>query len=102
MLLNCGDCNFISGDDVGSGQLFSEKTFKTHLVPKLLPMFCVRDAHVRLILLTHFSSFCSMFSHTHLKAHILPEVSIYYCKNNFYLNSFFYLIVIHYVFIVAI
>lgn len=63
-------------DDVCSGRLFGEKTFKTHLVPKLLPMFCVRDAHVRLILLTHFASFCSTFSSTHLKTHILPELLV--------------------------
>ncbi|XP_075226622.1 protein-associating with the carboxyl-terminal domain of ezrin [Lycorma delicatula] len=62
--------------DVCCGKLFSEKTFRSYLVPKLLPMFCVRDAHVRLILLTHFSSFCSMFSATQLKTRILPELLV--------------------------
>lgn len=55
--------------------LFSENTFRTHIVPRLLPLFCVRDVHIRLILLSHFSSYCSLFSEIQLQNRILPEVS---------------------------
>ncbi|RZF39976.1 hypothetical protein LSTR_LSTR002379 [Laodelphax striatellus] len=62
-------------DDPSKDKVFSESTFKAFLVPKLLPMFCVRDAHVRIILLSHFSTFCAMFSPSQLQLHILPEAA---------------------------
>lgn len=63
-------------DDPSKDKVFSESTFKAFLVPKLLPMFCVRDAHVRIILLSHFSTFCAMFSPSQLQLHILPELLV--------------------------
>ncbi|XP_039287881.1 protein-associating with the carboxyl-terminal domain of ezrin [Nilaparvata lugens] len=65
-----------SDEDTCKERIFSESTFKAFLVPKLLPMFCVRDAHVRIILLSHFSTFCAMFSPSQLQSHILPELLV--------------------------
>uniref|UniRef100_A0A1B6DLW2 Protein kinase domain-containing protein n=1 Tax=Clastoptera arizonana TaxID=38151 RepID=A0A1B6DLW2_9HEMI len=59
-----------------SDRLFSESTFRTHIVPRLLPLFCVRDVHIRLILLSHFSSYCSLFSEIQLQNRILPELLV--------------------------
>ncbi|KAL0276119.1 UNVERIFIED_CONTAM: hypothetical protein PYX00_003765 [Menopon gallinae] len=61
-------------DGGGTGALFSENTFKRHIVPRLLQMFCVRDAQVRFILLNHFKLFCSAFTTEQLKHQVLPEL----------------------------
>nr|CAD7393925.1 unnamed protein product [Timema cristinae] len=60
--------------DSGHLGLFTIATYKKYLVPKLIHMFCVRDAQVRLLLLTHFSKFCNVFTNEQLKEQILPEV----------------------------
>lgn len=67
----------ILGSEHHGTALFSEETFKLHVVPKLLQMFCVRDAQIRIILLTHFNLFCKMFTNEQLQHQVLPEV-IYY------------------------
>nr|CAD7258085.1 unnamed protein product [Timema shepardi] len=56
--------------------LFTIATYKKYLVPKLIHMFCVRDAQVRLLLLTHFSKFCNVFTNEQLKEQILPELLV--------------------------
>lgn len=63
----------LSGD---SANLFSENVFKKYIVPKLMSIFCVRDIQVRLTLLSHFKSFCSMFTPIQLHTHILPELLV--------------------------
>lgn len=56
--------------------LFAVPTFKTYLVPKLLEMFCIRDASIRLVLLSHFNSFVYTFHTAELKTHVLPELLV--------------------------
>lgn len=56
--------------------LFSHETFRMFLAPKLLEIFCVRDAQIRLLLLNHFAHFMSSFTREELQSHILPEVSL--------------------------
>lgn len=56
--------------------LFADSTFKTYLVPKLLEMFCIRDASIRLVLLSHFSSFVYTFQTDELKTRVLPELLV--------------------------
>ncbi|OXU31340.1 hypothetical protein TSAR_012685 [Trichomalopsis sarcophagae] len=60
-------------DDSG---LLSVSTFQACLVPKLLQMFCVRDAPIRLLLLTHLNSFMKTFQIDDLKHRILPELLV--------------------------
>lgn len=63
--------------DLNSGSnhpLFSMSTFQEYIVPRLLHMFSVRDAQVRLLLLEHFENYCSAFSKEQLCSKVLPEV----------------------------
>ncbi|XP_012055272.1 PREDICTED: protein-associating with the carboxyl-terminal domain of ezrin [Atta cephalotes] len=62
-------------NDLGTS-LFTIPTFKTILVPRLLQMFCIRDVSIRLLLLSHFSSFVHIFEADELKNHILPELLV--------------------------
>jgi SCY1-like protein 3 len=55
--------------------LFSLTTYRDYVVPRLLQMFCVRDAQIRLLLLAHFSSYCHSFTEDQLRTLVLPEVS---------------------------
>lgn len=54
--------------------LFSLPIYRGYVVPRLLQMFCVRDAQIRLLLLAHFSSYCSSFTEDQLRTLVLPEV----------------------------
>lgn len=45
-------------------------------MPKLLEMFCVRDASIRLLLLVHLNSFVSTFQTDDLKHRVLPELLV--------------------------
>ena len=54
--------------------LFSESVFKEHIVPRLMTIFGVRDAQVRLTILAHFKSFSSSLTVPQLQTRILPEV----------------------------
>lgn len=56
--------------------MFSCENFQTFLVPKLLEIFCVRDAQIRLLLLQHFANFAKCFTKEQLQMHILPEVKL--------------------------
>ncbi|XP_073993884.1 protein-associating with the carboxyl-terminal domain of ezrin isoform X2 [Rhodnius prolixus] len=62
--------------DENSNCIFSEKTFKEYIVPKLVSIFHVRDTQVRLILLTYFQSFTTMCCATQLRSEILPELLV--------------------------
>ena len=59
----------------GNAGLFSLPVYRGYVVPRLLQMFCVRDAQIRLLLLAHFSSYCSSFTEDQLRTLVLPEVS---------------------------
>lgn len=63
-------------ENTESDYLFSLSTFKKYLVPKLLQMFCVHDAQIRLLLLSHFNSFVDAFQLDDLKLHVLPELLV--------------------------
>ncbi|XP_054273562.1 protein-associating with the carboxyl-terminal domain of ezrin-like [Macrosteles quadrilineatus] len=63
-------------EDSSENGLFTENTFKTHMVPRLLPLFCVRDVQIRLILLSYFQSYCALFSQVQLQTRILPELLV--------------------------
>lgn len=56
--------------------LFSEKTFRRHIAPKLLSIFYVRDIQVRLTLLKYFRAYCSIFTTPELHSHVLPELLV--------------------------
>ncbi|CAG9769331.1 unnamed protein product [Ceutorhynchus assimilis] len=59
-----------------NGAIFSEQVFKKYIAPKLLNIFCVRDAQIRLLLLEYFSHFIDYFSKEELEMHILPELLV--------------------------
>ena len=62
--------------DGTDNNLFTISTFKVHLVPKLLQMFCIRDLSIRLVLLSHFNSFVHAFQVDELKSQVLPELLV--------------------------
>lgn len=54
--------------------LFAPATFTTYIVPKILEIFGVRDAQIRLILLEYFTSYMKLFSLEGLKDQLLPQL----------------------------
>ncbi|KAF5302694.1 hypothetical protein FQR65_LT08436 [Abscondita terminalis] len=60
----------------GDSGLFSMETFKQNLAPKILQIFCVRDAQIRLLLLEHFHKYMRCFSQDELQFQILPELLV--------------------------
>lgn len=56
--------------------LFASDIFESILAPKLMKVFCVRDAQIRLILLEYFSFYVNTFSRENIKDIILPQVRI--------------------------
>lgn len=67
---------FTDRKDATDNNLFTVSTFKVHLVPKLLQMFCIRDLSIRLVLLSHFNSFVHAFQVDELKSQVLPELLV--------------------------
>lgn len=65
---------FFVSENASEENIFSELSFKQIIVPKLLHIFRVRDAQIRLLLLSHFKRFISYFTNEQLQNHILPEV----------------------------
>lgn len=63
-------------NDENDPSLFSLSTYRVHLVPKLMQMFCVRDASIRLLLLSHLTNFIHAFHIDELKSHVLPELLV--------------------------
>ena len=45
-------------------------------MPKLLQMFCVRDAPIRLLLLSHLNSYIHVFEKEELQSRVLPELLV--------------------------
>ncbi|XP_071443756.1 protein-associating with the carboxyl-terminal domain of ezrin [Hetaerina americana] len=64
----------LEGNNHGSLALFTVSTFREHLAPRLLQIFGVRDAQIRLILLSHFPGYCRAFSEECLRTVVLPEI----------------------------
>ncbi|XP_014204512.1 protein-associating with the carboxyl-terminal domain of ezrin isoform X2 [Copidosoma floridanum] len=68
-------------------ELLTLATFQAYLVPRLLQMFCVRDTPIRLLLLSHLSSFVKAFQVKDLKHRVLPELLVGIKDTNDYLVS---------------
>nr|CAI5828103.1 unnamed protein product [Callosobruchus analis] len=69
----------VQNDDIEDSStqiLFSEDIFKKYVCPKLLDIFKVRDAQIRMVLLEHFPNFIHMFSEEELQSYILPELLV--------------------------
>ncbi|XP_022909202.1 protein-associating with the carboxyl-terminal domain of ezrin [Onthophagus taurus] len=56
--------------------LFTTDTFKKYVIPKLLEIFCVRDAQIRLLLLEHLNHYINCFQIQELQSNILPELLV--------------------------
>ncbi|KRT83713.1 hypothetical protein AMK59_3820, partial [Oryctes borbonicus] len=69
----CPKEDALNNDNSG---LFSPNTFKQYLVPKLLEIFCVRDAQIRQLLLDHFVHYMNCFTNEELQSQILPELLV--------------------------
>ncbi|XP_017771213.1 PREDICTED: protein-associating with the carboxyl-terminal domain of ezrin [Nicrophorus vespilloides] len=63
-------------DEKNGSFLFGLDTFRKHIVPKLLDIFRVRDAQIRLLLLEYLNGFMTCFSKDELQSHILPELLV--------------------------
>lgn len=66
--------------------IFSVENFKKFIAPKILKVFCVRDAQIRLILLEYFTFYVHLFSKENIKDHILPQV----CKFIFFFYNLYF------------
>lgn len=64
------------GPSTEENGLFSTENFRKFIIPKLLDIFCVRDAQIRLLLLEHFNHYMNCFSKDELQNHILPELLV--------------------------
>ncbi|KAG8230920.1 hypothetical protein J437_LFUL002952, partial [Ladona fulva] len=56
--------------------IFSVSTFREHLAPRLLQIFGVRDAQIRLVLLKHFNGYFRAFTDENLRSVVLPELLV--------------------------
>lgn len=54
--------------------LFNSQTFTKYILPKILQIFSVRDAQIRLILLEYFAAYMRLFSVDDLKDQLLPQL----------------------------
>ncbi|XP_034249177.1 protein-associating with the carboxyl-terminal domain of ezrin [Thrips palmi] len=65
-----------SSELISNQPLFSMTIFQQYIVPRLLHMFSVRDAQVRLLLLEHFEHYCTAFTKEQLCSKVLPELLV--------------------------
>ncbi|KAJ3630110.1 hypothetical protein Zmor_027060, partial [Zophobas morio] len=75
------------GSEDSARNFFSEDVFRKFLTPKLLEIFCVRDAQIRLLLLNCFKYFVHTFTKEELQSCILPELLVGVKDTNDYLVS---------------
>lgn len=54
--------------------LFNTQTYTKYIVPKILQIFSVRDAQIRLILLEYFVAYMKLFSIDDLRDQLLPQL----------------------------
>lgn len=54
--------------------LFTTPIFTELIMPRLLQIFCVHDAQIRMILLEHFHKFMGYFAETDLRTVVLPQL----------------------------
>lgn len=62
-------------DDM-SPALFNGQTYKTHITPKVMQIFAVRDAQIRLILLEYFVDYVNFFTLDELTDQLLPQLLV--------------------------
>lgn len=62
-------------DDM-SPAIFNGQTYKTHVTPKIMQIFAVRDAQIRLILLEYFVDYINFFSLDELTDQLLPQLLV--------------------------
>lgn len=62
-------------DDM-SPALFNGQTYKTHVTPKIMQIFAVRDAQIRLILLEYFVDYMNFFTSVELTDQLLPQLLV--------------------------
>ena len=74
---------FLSGSDRSKhyheaelNPLLPTPLFKDHVIPEITKIFHVRDAHIRIVLLRHFSHYCRLFDTQTLRSSIVPQVVI--------------------------
>ncbi|XP_071097282.1 protein-associating with the carboxyl-terminal domain of ezrin-like isoform X2 [Haliotis cracherodii] len=48
--------------------------FKDHVIPELFRIFHIRDAHIRLVLLTHFAAYVDLFEKETLEETVFPQL----------------------------
>lgn len=56
--------------------LFTKEVAMKYVSLRLLDIFAIRDVHIRLILLKHFTNICSFFTHQQLRKYVLPELLV--------------------------
>ena len=56
-------------------QLLPPTLFQRYVIPEITKIFHVRDLHVRLVLLCHFSRYCHLFERDVLLGVVVPQVS---------------------------
>ncbi|KAG4066475.1 hypothetical protein HA402_007111 [Bradysia odoriphaga] len=62
-------------DDM-SEALFNGQTYKTHVTPKIMQIFAVRDAQIRLILLEYFVDYMNFFNSDEMTDQLLPQLLV--------------------------
>lgn len=56
--------------------LFNGQTYKTHVTPKIMQIFAVRDAQIRLTLLEYFVDYMNFFTLDELTDQLLPQLLV--------------------------
>ena len=62
--------------------------FKSHIIPELQRIFNVHDAHIRLVLLQHFSNYVHLFEEDVLQNEIFPQVLVILLPVSSYVHLF--------------